>query len=82
MGDRRRPDGVGTLWAFERLMFAGAFGVMTAGTMWYFVVWVVVALLAGNAAAYGCDCVLGRLRARSRRLGHGVGVSASSTDQQ
>ena len=58
-----------TLWAFGRLLFAGVFGLQVADSLWFYMAWILVALVAGNAAAYGCDRVFVRHRSRSRPLG-------------
>jgi hypothetical protein len=55
-----------SLWVFERLLFTGVFGVQLPASPWFYVAWIVVALAAGNAVAYGCDRVVVRQRARSR----------------
>jgi hypothetical protein len=58
-----------TLWLFERLLFAGVFSVEIAGSIWFYGVWMVVAVVAGNVVAYVCDRVFVRQRARLRPLG-------------
>ena len=58
-----------TLWGFERLLLAGMFGGEIAVSIWFYAAWLLLALVAGNAMAYGCDRVLIRQRARSRPLG-------------
>lgn len=62
-----------TLWVFEQLLLAGMFGVEVGASIWLYAAFLVVALAAGNAVAYGCDRVYVRQRARSRPLGHTAG---------
>ena len=69
------PAAWAMLWVFERLLLAGMFGVELAASIWFYVAWLVVALVAGNAVAYGCDRVFLRRRARSRPISHTAGGS-------
>jgi hypothetical protein len=66
------------LWVFERLLFTGVFSFEVEGSPWLYIAFTVVALAAGNAAAYACDRVFVRLRARSRTVGRAAGRAAES----
>jgi len=57
-----------TLLIIERLMFAGVIGEENAASIWWLIAWLAGAFIAGNAAAYGGDHLLRRLRERSRPL--------------
>ena len=67
-----------TLWAFERLLFAGIFGLELAGSSWFYIGWIVLAVVTGNVVAYRCDRMFVRQRARSRPLGGAAGGTRAS----
>jgi hypothetical protein len=62
-------SGFATLWVFERLLFAGVFGLSAPGETWFYVVWVTVALVAGGTVASVVDRAYTSKRHRSRVIG-------------